>query len=70
MAHASKLIKDFIFVWSLLGLLILYIISIGTGSSILFAGGNIIVEVILIIYTMKNKAKSEGNASNRTESAP
>jgi len=58
-AHVIKIVKDFVFVWSLLGLLVLYIISIGNGSSILFASGNIIVEVILIIYTVKNRAKSE-----------
>jgi hypothetical protein len=55
---SAKLINDFTFVWSLLGLLILYIVSIGNGSSILFACGNIVVEVFLIIYIVRNRAKS------------
>ena len=45
----------FVFVWVLLGLLSLYIVSIHIGSAILFAGGNIIVEVVLIIYCLKNR---------------
>jgi len=49
------LLKDFIFVWILLGLLVFYIITIKIGSAILFAVGNIFVEIILIIYLMKNK---------------
>jgi uncharacterized membrane protein len=48
-------IEDFVFVWVLLGLLNLYIVSINRGSSILFAAGNIVVEVILIAYARKNK---------------
>ena len=57
LALFSKLMKDFMFVWSLLGLLVLYIVSIGNGSSILFAGGNIIIEAILIIYVIRNRTK-------------
>jgi heme/copper-type cytochrome/quinol oxidase subunit 2 len=48
-------LKDFIFVWILLSLLVFYIISIKIGSAILFAVGNIFVEIILIIYLIKNK---------------
>jgi len=54
------LTRDFVFVWVLLGLLILYIVSIYKGSSILFAAGNVFTEVVLIIYTVKNRTgKSE-----------
>ncbi len=48
-------IKHFIFVWVLLGLLCLYIVSINRGSSLLFATGNIITEIVLIIYTFRNR---------------
>jgi Flp pilus assembly protein TadB len=52
-----RLLTDFIFVWVLLGLLIFYIISIDIGSDVIFAAGNILVEVALIIYLLKNKTK-------------
>jgi amino acid transporter len=55
-ASFSKLVYKFVFVWVLLGLLSLYVVSIRMGTSLLFAGGNIIVEVILIIYGFKNKS--------------
>lgn len=54
-----RLRKDFVFVWFLLGLLALYIVSIDRGSSILFAVGNIVVEAILIAYILKNKTDSK-----------
>jgi len=54
-AKNVDILKEFIFVWILLGLLIFYIISIKIGSAAIFALGNIIVEVILIVYLMKNK---------------
>jgi TRAP-type C4-dicarboxylate transport system permease large subunit len=54
-ANNVDLLKNFIFVWILIGLLVFYIISIKIGSANLFAAGNIFVEVILIIYLMKNK---------------
>ena len=54
-AKNVDLLKNFIFVWILLGLLVFYIVSIKIGSAILFAVGNIFVEIILIIYLMKNK---------------
>lgn len=53
--NAIDLSKEFIFVWILLGLLVFYIVSIKIGSAILFAVGNVFVEVILIIYLIKNK---------------
>jgi hypothetical protein len=53
--NISDLMKDFVFVWVLLGLLIFYIISIQTGSAALFAIGNIFVEALLIIYSLRNR---------------
>ena len=52
-----NLIRDFVFVWVLLSLLILYIVSIGNSSSILFAAGNVIIEIILFVYAIKNRTK-------------
>ena len=56
----SKTIQHFVFIWTLLGLLILYIVSVDVGSSILFAAGNVVVEILLLVYLLKNK--SEGTA--------
>jgi uncharacterized membrane protein len=53
--NAARLAKDFVFIWILISLLIFYIISVNVGSSALFAVGNIIIEVILIAYLLKNK---------------
>ena len=52
-----RLLTDFIFVWVLLGLLIFYIVSIDVGSDMIFAAGNVLVEIVLIIYLLKNKTK-------------
>jgi hypothetical protein len=49
-----RLAKDFAFVWLLLGLLILYVASIGGGNYWLFAAGNIVVEILLVIYVMQS----------------
>lgn len=49
-----KLLKDFIFIWVLFGLLVFYIISVRIGSATIFAIGNVIVEVFLFIYLLKN----------------
>jgi cobalamin synthase len=57
---ATSLVKNFIFVWILLSLLVFYIISINIGSLVIFAAGNIIVEALLILYLIKNRTeKSE-----------
>jgi heme/copper-type cytochrome/quinol oxidase subunit 2 len=48
-------LNDFVFLVVLASLLGLYIVSIDRTSSLIFAAGNIIVEVILILYTVKNK---------------
>lgn len=55
--RAYRVVVDFIFVWVLLNLLALYIISIGSVSSVLFAIGNIIVEAVLLVYLTKNKTR-------------
>ncbi len=41
------------FVWILLALLMLYVVSIGERSSMLFAVGNIVVEILLVIYVVR-----------------
>ncbi|MEM0328420.1 MAG: hypothetical protein QXN53_07595 [Thermoproteota archaeon] len=62
-ANRLRLVKDFVFVWILLGLLVFYIVSVNIGSAVLFAIGNIVVEIILIVYLMKNRhEKSEQTA--------
>lgn len=53
----TRSIKDFVFVWVLLGLLIFYIVSIDIGSDWLFAAGNIFVEVLLLLYLLKNRTR-------------
>ena len=50
-------IRDFVFVWVLVGLLALYIVSIYRGSSIVFAAGNILVEAILVLYIITRGPK-------------
>jgi len=52
-----RVLKDFFFVWVLLGLLIFYIISIDVGSDVLFAVGNIFVEILLLVYLLKNRTR-------------
>jgi len=57
-AHAAsrfRFVRDFVFVWVLLGLLGLYIVSIDRRSSIVFGSGNLVVEALLIAYTVKNR---------------
>lgn len=52
-----RLLTDFVFVWVMLSLLVLYIVSIGGTSSTVFALGNVVIEVLLIIYLLKNTVK-------------
>ncbi|MEL9914870.1 MAG: hypothetical protein QXL89_07000 [Nitrososphaeria archaeon] len=67
-ANRLRLGKDFMFVWVLLGLLVFYIVSVNIGSAFLFAVGNIIVEIILIVYLMKSRHKeSQQTASTRSK---
>jgi hypothetical protein len=60
-ATAGRIAKDFIFIWILLGLLVFYIFSVrlGTGRvpEVVFAGGNIAVEALLVFYLFKNREK-------------
>jgi hypothetical protein len=51
----SRFVRDFVFVWVLLGLLGLYIVSIDRSCYVLFASGNIVVEALRIAYTVKNR---------------
>ena len=63
-----RLVKDFVFVWVLIGLLVFYTISVNIGSAVLFAAGNIVVEIILIVYLMKSRReKSEQTASPKSK---
>jgi hypothetical protein len=57
---AGKLVRDFTFVWVLLGLLFLYIVTIDQNSATMFAVGNIVVEILLLIYLWMNKSQSLG----------
>ena len=58
-SRASRIGKGFIFIWVLLSLLIFYIVSISIGSTLIFALGNVIVEILLLAYLLKNKTKSD-----------
>ena len=60
----ARVAKDFIFVWILLCLLVLYIVSVGQGSYLLFAVGNIVVEIVLIVYVVKSGKSSQPAASS------
>jgi hypothetical protein len=53
----SRLLKDFVFVWVLLGLLVFYIVSVDLGSDWIFAAGNIIVELVLLVYLLRNRTR-------------
>lgn len=53
----ARVSGDFVFVWVLLGLLAFYIVSVNQGSVLLFAAGNIVVEVVLAIYVLKSRAR-------------
>jgi hypothetical protein len=59
----SRILKDFVFVWVLLGLLVFYIVSINVGSAAIFAVGNIIVEILLLVYLVKNKQAESSPSS-------
>jgi bacteriorhodopsin len=55
--RSFDVLTDFIFVWVLLGLLAFYIVSIDIGSAAVFAAGNIVVEILLLVYLMRNKTR-------------
>jgi uncharacterized membrane protein len=50
----GRLGGNFFFVWVLLGLLALYVVSINMGSYNLFAFGNVVVELMLFVYLARN----------------
>jgi O-antigen/teichoic acid export membrane protein len=59
----SRILTDFVFVWVLLGLLVFYIVSINVGSAAIFAVGNIIVEILLLVYLVKNRQAESSSSS-------
>lgn len=56
-------LKEFFFVLVLACLLGLYILSINLTSSLVFAIGNIIVEIVLVGYTMRNKTTTTAHSA-------
>jgi hypothetical protein len=48
------LLRDFTFVWFLVGLLVFYILTVSQGSALLFAVGNIVVEALLLLYVFRS----------------
>lgn len=58
----SHLVKDFVFVWVLIGLLVFYIVSVELGSALIFAVGNIVVEGLLIAYAIQNREESDSTS--------
>ena len=54
-----RIVKNFVFVWVLLGLLLFYVYSVGAGSYVIFAAGNIVVEALLALYVIKTGKTSE-----------
>ena len=58
-SRIARWARDFVFVWILLALLLLYVVSIGEGSYLLFAVGNIVVELVLVAYVVQS-GKSPG----------
>jgi len=53
----ASVIREFTFVWVLLGLLVFYIVAISVGSAVLFAVGNIFVEILLLLYLVRNRSR-------------
>jgi len=57
--HSLRPLESFAFVWVLLGLLVFYISTIQLGATtlteVVFAIGNVVVEILLILYLIKNR---------------
>ena len=51
----TRLVSNFTFVWILLTLLVLYILTIYIGSYVLYVLGNIVVDIMLIAYAARSK---------------
>jgi hypothetical protein len=56
-ASISQIIRDFTFVWILISLLFFYIVTVMVVSDLLFAAGNIVIELLLLIYVYRNRPK-------------
>jgi hypothetical protein len=48
-------LKDFTFVWVLVFLLVFYIVTVDLRSFVLFAVGNVFVEIFLVYYILKSR---------------
>lgn len=55
----NRLLTDFVFVWVLIGLLVFYVVTIELSSPLIFALGNIAVELLLIVYAIYSGKTSE-----------
>ena len=55
--RVARIVRNFVFVWALIGLLVFYLVSVLIVSILLFAIGNIIVETLLLIYLVINRSK-------------
>lgn len=63
----SKVAGDFVFVWVLIALLFFYIVTVVVKSDILFAVGNVVVELLLIFYIMRNRPKQTSKHSTAAQ---
>jgi hypothetical protein len=61
-SRAGRL-RDFTFVWFLLGLLAFYVVSVSQGSALLFAIGNIVVEALLVLYVFRSGKEPAAEAT-------
>ena len=57
-AKILMVIKDFAFVWVLLTLLSLYIVSISGGQYTMFALGNVVIEALIFVYLVLTRKPS------------
>ncbi|HVP23900.1 MAG TPA: hypothetical protein VMS77_08320 [Conexivisphaerales archaeon] len=53
----KRSIVDFTFVWVLMALLVFYIVTIYLESFVLFALGNVVVEIFLVYYVFRNRVR-------------
>ena len=58
MERILRALKQFVFVWVLLGLLMFYVYSVGMGSYFLLVAGNLLVEVLLVVYVRRAQKSS------------
>ena len=66
-AEAKGALTNFVFVWVLIGLLFFYIVTVKIGSAVIFATGNIVVELVLIAYLLKNKTTRSPEATQESQ---